>query len=240
MPLTAILQTGESNCLIVDLMRSLLVYALLAGVTSAAATQPPPALTALVRDNAVIGTELIITELTAEQRAFIWKDTVRSPDGYLRVNMAADYLKLVTGFRSDVEQTRSRTGMARLRADYILPKGMVYAGSTPEDQYRTTLVFDDVAGGAVLTVWNFRAAGAKVTVIEEVLNQVIGGHRGTLALNVANGQKNALWKLAWSKDGISYELYVPDSLNPLGQPARRSAHIVKLGATLEKQVLIVQ
>lgn len=223
------------------MMRNFLACALLAGATFAASAQPPPPeFTELLGNKDATGDVLTVKKHTAEQRAFIWKDTTRGPDGYLRVQHMPDYLKLVADFRSNAKKARPGKVIARLRPGYVLPKGMVFGGSIPEDQYRTTLVFDDAAGGAALTVWNFRQAGAKVSVVEEVLNQVIGGRRGTLALTVANGHTNALWKLAWFKEGISYELYVPDVLNREGLPARRSAHIVTMGAALANQLLIAK
>lgn len=220
-------------------MRLSLACALFACAAAAAAHTPPPALTSLVGHNDAGGTLLIIKDMTAEQRAFIWRDTERGPDGYLRVQNSPDYLQLVAGFRSDAGKP-ARAGMARLRPGCALPRGLVYGGAIPEDQNRTTLVFNSADGGAALTVWNFRQAGAKVTVIDEVLNQVVDGARGTLALNVAKGHKNALWKLTWWKNGIGYELYVPDALGRDGLPARRSKQLVALAATLANQLVIIK
>lgn len=222
-------------------MHKLLIIALMGAATSATLAQAPPQeVSALVGDNTATGTVSVIKKLTAEQRAFIWKDTSLSPDGYLRVQNAPAYLNLVADFRSDSKKAPAGIAMARLRPGYVLPNKMVFAASIYEDLYRTTLVFDDFAGGAALTVWNFQKAGAKVSVIEEVLNQVVGGHRGTLALNVAKEHKNALWKLAWWNDGVGYELYVPDSLNSNDLPTRRSRDIVTLGATLGNQLLLTR
>lgn len=221
-------------------MRQLLACALFASAAAAASQTPPPALASLTERNDTEGTLLIIKDLSAEQRAFIWQDTERGPDGYLRVQNSPDYLQLVAGFRSDAEKASSGAGMAGLRPGYVLPRGLVYKGAIPEDRYRTTLVFDSAAGGAALTAWNFRQAGAKVTLVDEVLNQAVDGSRGTLALNVVKGRRNALWKLAWWKDGIGYELYVPDVLGRDGLPARRSKEIVALAATLADQLVLAK
>lgn len=221
-------------------MRQSLACVLFACAAAAAAQTPPPALTSLANRNDTDGTLLIIKEITAEQRAFIWRDTERGPDGYLRVQNSPDYLQLVAGFRSDAGKAPPRAGVARLRPGHVLPRGLVYGGAIPEDQHRTTLVFNSADGGAALTAWNFRKVGAKVTVIDEVLNQVVDGARGTLALNVAGGHKNALWKLSWWKDGIGYELYVPDALGRDALPARRSKELVALAATLANQLVIAK
>jgi hypothetical protein len=219
-------------------MQNLLLSVLSGFVASAAFAQtPPPEVSSLVRDSLAPGTVTVIKSLTAEQRAFIWKDTSRSRDGYLRVQNTPSYLNLVADFRSDAKKTATGGAVVRLRPSYALPDGLTFTGAIHEDQYRTTLVFDDFAGGAVLTVWNFQKAGAKVSVIEEVLNQAVAGHRATLALNVAHNHKSALWKLAWWTADVGYELYVPDVLNSRDLPARRSQDIVALAAVLANQLV---
>lgn len=191
-------------------------------------------------DKPATGAITVIRQLSAEQRAFIWKDTARGPDGYLRVRNEPAYLDLVADFRNDAKRAPAGKPVARLRPGHQLPGKMSLNTAIAEDPHRTTYVFDDAGGGAALTIWNFQKAGAKVSVIEEVLNQSVGGHRGTLALNVANQHKNALWKLAWWDRGIGYELYVPDSLAANGLPQRRSRDIVNLGAALSEQLVLTR
>jgi hypothetical protein len=222
-------------------MYKFLISALISAASSAALAQtPPPEVSALLGDSAPAGSLSVITKLTAEQRAFFWKDTTRSPDGYLRVQTTPAYLNIVADFRSDARKTAPGAPVARLSSADHLPDHLVYSGSISEDETRSTLVFDGLSGGAALTVWNFQKAGARVSVLDEALNQIVGGHRGTLALNVSRGYKNAMWKLAWWNAGVGYELYVPEALDAKGLPTRRSGDTVHIGATLARQVRLTK
>ena len=182
------------------------------------------------------GSVTVIRNMTPEQRAVIWQDTVRDPEGYMRMTLWPKDVNLLPDLRKEAKRAPAMTGAPELRPGHVLPTNMTHGGTIAEDRHRTTFVFDDPRGGAALTVWDFRKAGGKMTVFDDMLNQVIDGTRGTLTLSVDKSSRDALWKLGWQKDGIGYEAYVPTTLDVNGKPQRNATQMVVLAGTLAAQV----
>lgn len=169
------------------------------------------------------------SEITAEERAYLWQNTEVDRRGYIRTESPIAYTEMVESFRGHplFEATTSRVD-----ADPVGDFKISLSGMLKEDRYRTTYIFKWGIKQIALTAFRYRDAGVRPVVAEEFLQQKVGDARATLALAVAKGTGRGIWKMGWMNEGIDYELWVPDDLTPSDEPKIRTETVIKLGEVL--------
>ncbi|UUZ51002.1 hypothetical protein LP420_16150 [Massilia sp. B-10] len=139
--------------------------------------------------------------LNDAQRKFLWTDTVRDPKNFLRVEVPNEYVEQVSALFASARGTVSSPSHPQTEVLEFSTQGFPFLSTITEDSFRTHLMFGSTNGPKMmLSVWEFQNAGARITLVEEFLNQKVLQSRATLALAVAQ-QSKCLWKLNWFDAG---------------------------------------
>jgi hypothetical protein len=173
------------------------------------------------------------SETSEAQRRILWADKVQDSAGFFRVRSTAGYVELVASFFHHPEVVKQSNHDFYKHAQ---EPAIAYAGKLDEGEDRISYLFGEPQAGAVLTVWPYAKHGVKITRYEEAFNQSVGDSPAILSLSSEPASQRALWKLVWFKRGVSYELYVTDTKDDKGNPAKIPAQIVQLGASLAFEV----
>lgn len=172
-------------------------------------------------------------DIAEGRRHTLWKDTAVDQDGYLRVVGVAKYLELPEDFTKH-PTFKNQSNLNGLPAK-IHPE-LQLIGNLAEGPRRVTWVFKHNARLVALTVWNYQADGAVVTQYEEFNNQIVDSVPAVLTLVTAEKSSKSLWKMAWEKQGVSYEMYVPDSSDRFGKPKLFPADIKRISSLVLSSV----
>lgn len=195
---------------------------LLAGLAGSvnAADLPPPFKDVKTGKNGVIAAD----QMSAAQRAFLWKDTVQEK-GYIRVKVGRDYLGMIDAFSTmpNYEPMKKMSQEAAL-------DGLQIAGRVAEGSNRNTFIINGRDGHqiAMVTVWDYKKDGARISRTQEFLNQKVAAMDATLSLAVAGESGQALWKVGAMNQETSYEIYIRENLDRKGVPDRQIPEVVAL------------
>lgn len=180
---------------------------------------------------------MVIMELSqyseTEQRHH-WANTSVSQDGYLMVTVPPQYLETINILKSKVGDSKEGF-LSQQRLDYRIPAPNMPYGQLIETKNRTTFFFGSADDLWMLTVWNWSADGARLTLFREFLNVDVDGEAGTLSLAVSPPRSaKVMWRLNWIAGATHYELWKEDKLNSEGRPSLDHAAILAMGASLMK------
>jgi hypothetical protein len=92
-----------------------------------------------------------------------------------------------------------------------LGEGFTLIGSLPESRYRTTYFFRrKEQQWAMVTVFDVKRAGAKVSFPKYLMTDLVGGKSIVTVLAVPRSDKGrrVVWTSNWHTQGIFFELYV--------------------------------
>ncbi|CUI05579.1 hypothetical protein BN2497_5935 [Janthinobacterium sp. CG23_2] len=214
-----------------------IIPALLFSYSCAAHAQElPPPLKNLMESNA-IGDQIVKSDsLSADQRIFMWQDTVRDKDGYLRVDATQKYIEIISEFSGHI-QTNPSVKASSEKFLSLTASGWKFIGEVKEDANRTSFGFAwEGIPALMLTEWNYAKAGARVVRVDDFINTEVEGHLGTLTLALSKNMVQCLWKMTWLRDGKRFELYLADILNAENRPSRRPADIVAIAVRLNMEL----
>lgn len=210
---------------------ALVAVALVLHCPASWAQQPPSKLPDEFSATASDFTVLTSAQMDEQHRRLLWADTKVDVAGFLRTSATLDYLRLIEKFATIVDQ--KIPSPADLN-DYnrVTESNFRYVGTLKEDAHRRSLVFTDSKSKLMFTVWNFRAAGAKVIVMDEFFNQSVNGTRAVVSLSTSPPSRDAIWKLAWWSEGVGYELYISDTIDSAERPARNVKEVLRIAEAL--------
>jgi hypothetical protein len=164
-------------------------------------------------------------DVTAEQRAYLGAGTT-AERGYLVVRHSAEYLHMV-------DAMVQHPGFTKHGAKPLGKTGITDLGVLDEGNHRISHIYGVDKVKAAVTVFNLRAAGASVTIVDEFVNQRVLNSPASLALVIAPGTRQGIWKLTVWTDGVLYEAYIPDILDQNDRPRRSVGAVL----TLAKQLI---
>lgn len=126
-------------------------------------------------------------------------------DDYFETTQPAEYVDMVSSMRARARPvaTPIRTGPWTLVAEF------------DESRHRTTYFWESAGRQAMITRWDFVAAGGGVCAPRDALNTRISGAAANLTLARTEMRSNhALWKATWIVNGSrQFEFYVEDSFS---------------------------
>lgn len=163
-------------------------------------------------------------DLTDEQRKYLWAGTTRDKAGYLIVKAGPEYLRLVDSMVAHQRFHKQSADTSRA--------GIATLGTFDEGADRVTRVFTVDNSNAAVTIFDYRAAGARITIVDEFVNQQMLGSPASLALVISPGSGKGLWKLGIWTDSKVYEVYVPDKLDKNDRPTRSPRAVLTLAEDL--------
>ena len=168
-------------------------------------------------------------ELTEAQRSFLWKDTTSDKRGFITMPVEERYVTMVPRFSKNILTNKVVPENFEATIEKLKNHGYTLNGILREDKNRFDAIFDDSAATSIMfTKWNYRMAGAQITVAQEFFNQKINNIPAILSLSTTTAIKSGLWKASWWANGVSYELYVPDKVDVYGVPQRTPEEIITL------------
>lgn len=174
--------------------------------------------------------------LSADQRIFMWHDTIRDKEGYLRVDATQKYIEIISEFSAHILAYPSVDSSSD-RFFSLTSSGWHFMGKVKEDAHRTSFGFTwNGIPALMLTEWNYAKAGARVVRVDEFLNAEVEGHLGTLTLAISKYTAQCLWKMIWLRDGKRFELYLADILNAENRPTRPPAEIIAVAVGLNRDI----
>ncbi|QGZ42164.1 hypothetical protein IP92_05434 [Pseudoduganella flava] len=186
---------------------------------------PAPLASMLQRGKSVIPA----SELSAEERAFLWQGTKLDPGGYLRMETSTAYVDLVNSFMSHPLFKKLSPPLV-FAADGN--ESVTLEGVLPEDQFRSTSVFTWRGRRIAITSFDMKAAGARSVIAEEFLIRKVNGVPATLTLSVAKGTRDAMWKAGWLSDDVHYDVWVPEKLDANDGPGLAPDVVLDVSAAL--------
>ncbi|MCS0584360.1 hypothetical protein NX784_22470 [Massilia pinisoli] len=163
-------------------------------------------------------------DITDDQRKSVLKGTEKTPEGYLKIGGSTETIDLPSSFANHPRFLKSQTSRSKPATDDSLK----LIGTLKEDDFRTDWQFQYKTFDVTFTVWNYKKAGATITVFEDFLNQTVQGVPAALTLSQAEKSAKVLWKLTWWKDGVSYELYINDLLGRNNKPSMSPKEIISI------------
>lgn len=175
--------------------------------TATAQTPPEQVRTLFPRENTP-GKELVSEKtLSADQRAFMHHKTTKQKDGYFKVEVPPTYLAQLSELASS---PLLKTG----RRDHLNMLGkLALLGTVDEGEYRKTYLFGDQrSADRMVTLWQYKQAGASMVVVEENLNQKIGSMEATLSLAFNPTTEACLWKVVAVEPHTMAELVIADKM----------------------------
>lgn len=196
----------------------------------------PKELRSLTDQNTTNGSVLVIEKLSPEQRKFYWQNTTRHPLGYLENSSTIEYLNVV----DEMANLAVKMTNPALLKDYKLTVPATLGTHSirvlQEDSHRINFVFTHPKRPShALTIWNFKNAGAKITLVREFFNCKVNGVNAVLALAKNKSTTKVVWKLSWWTKGIDYEFYVNDNLKDATHPMLSPQEVIALASSLSAE-----
>lgn len=175
------------------------------------------------------------SELDETQTQYLWKNTVSDRRGYINVDVSPEYVDLITDFSSMPGIRKTVSAELSETIDEITPLGYHFYGILQEDLTRTTSFFKNDASRMIMfTKWNYRSAGATITIVDEFINYYVNEFPSVLALATSKNSNKGIWKLSSWRNGVAYELYVSDNIDTYGIPRLSAEEILSIGKIFMK------
>lgn len=177
--------------------------------------------------------EGIITdaELSKTQKDFFEKNLIKDRDGVILLKSDSEYQKLIETFKKHPDIKRELPSDFISAAEKLKLSGYSFFGILYEDEYRTSLIFTGSNSELMFTRWNYKDAGATISVAGSFVNRSMAGVPAVLSRT--SDMTSAIWKTTWWKNGTSFEIYISDELNSRGSPALNSDSVLKIAQIFE-------
>lgn len=181
-------------------------------IESGIAQNLPKELESFVSINNENGSLKTIDKLSERQANFFWKDTRVNIGGYLEIDTSPMYLKCIDNFLGLVDKKITSPIVDKILTNLLI-KDLSYEGALIEKEGKINYLFLKNGQGALLiSIWNYKAAGAKVTLPTEFFNQEVRGVKSILSLSTSASENIGIWKMSWWTKSLSYEVYVLDKV----------------------------
>lgn len=162
---------------------------------------------------------------TQAERDFYWSGTKIIDDGVMEKFVPARYHGMPERFLTRALFFGGFSG--RFHDEVKIEK---MRRELPESGNRSNFMFDSDYGVAMLTIWRFQADGARIYVVEDLLNSSYGGVPAMISIGKTLDSVEATWAFTFNRDGITYEFYVPDKLDSAGKPRLNSEKVLRIVA----------
>lgn len=167
--------------------------------------------------------------LDGEQREYFWARTTENRRGYFEVDVPSEYVNILNRFSAMGRKSDSSHPYYKVLKEFDYTLKII----AREDENRCNYIFENSSLAKLMfTKWEYKNAGAEITLSEDFLNAEIAGVHGTLSLATTKGNSVGIWKLAWLKNGVSYELYISDRVDVYGIPQRTPDGVIRVGEKL--------
>lgn len=159
----------------------------------------------------------VVKNLTAEEKAFFWKNTVLSTNGVLlRTNFLDMQLTLNEQMYIDSNKSVNKSSelLKHISKKYDLN---TIIGELQESENWINYFLQAPTGIAVLSIEDLVANDAKITLIADFFNTKVCNYDATLVL--INGDKSLakrVWVLGWTAGNIKFSLELPDEIQTSG------------------------
>lgn len=150
---------------------------------------------------------LSLDSLTVSERNMQLKGTRFDPAGYLVVEVPEQYVEMLSELNKVKEFKFSQP------IDGASIDGLPLLGEMNEGKYKKSFGFGERKDvQQYVTIWNFKAEGASLVVINEFINQKVQGMPATLSLAVTSNSDKCIWKLLVVGDDTSYDVIIRDQM----------------------------
>ena len=148
-----------------------------------------------------------IKDLSAHEKAWIMKDTVSKPEGYLSVAVSKEYIGQINNLKISSLGLNNSTG-----TNHETIMGLTFLGVKNEGANRKAYFFGKGStADAMVTLWHVGADQGSIVMFDEFINQRINGSEATLSLAYNLDSQRCMWKLVMNDNNDFYEAVLPDT-----------------------------
>jgi hypothetical protein len=176
---------------------------------------------------------ITIKVLTEDEKIFFWKDTKLDSDGTLLVaskfNKKLDLIdRMYANSTKAIQRSTILFNQLSKKIDLV-----EFVGELQESENRINYFISVPTGIAMITISDFVADGAKITLISDFLNVKVNEHPATLTIVMGDALlAKRVWKLTWINKNIQYELQIPDEIQTNGVLKLTKADIISFATKI--------
>jgi hypothetical protein len=200
---------------------------------NAYSTERPLILKKLMEKNEPENNTITIKVLTEDEKIFFWKDTKLDSDGTLLVaskfNKKLDLIdRMYANSTKAIQRSTILFNQLSKKIDLV-----EFVGELQESENRINYFISVPTGIAMITISDFVADGAKITLISDFLNVKVNEHPATLTIVMGDALlAKRVWKLTWINKNIQYELQIPDEIQTNGVLKLTKADIISFATKI--------
>ena len=177
------------------------------------ATERPPVLKNFIDSNETDNRVTVVKNLSAEEKAFFWKNTKINDNGVILKNnpLDAQLTSIDRMFINSNKKINKSSKIFKYISKTFDSNNII--SELPDSENRITYFIKMPSGIAMLTIHDLAADDYKVTVIADFMNVKINGNDATIVL--INGEEKSnkrRWVLGWFVKDIAYDLQIPDEI----------------------------
>lgn len=185
---------------------------------NACATERPPVLKQFMNNNETGNHVTIVKNLTAEEKAFFWKNTKLDAEGILVKSnpLDRDLTSIDRMLANSTKKVQKSSKLFRHISKNFDVNNIV--GELLESEHHINYFIKVSTGIAVINILDLEAEGYKVTIVADFLNAKVRESDATLVLiNAVEKSKKRQWTVSWVINNIEYKLSIPDEIQADGK-----------------------
>lgn len=200
---------------------------------NAHSAERPLILKKLIDNNESENHSTVVKILTDDEKKFFWQDTELDSNGTLLVTSKFNKkLDLIDRMQAESTKTVQRSKILFNQLSKKIDT-KEFISELRESENRTTYFMSVPTGIAMITISDFVADGAKITIIADFLNVKVHDYPATLTLVKGDALlAKRVWKLSWINKNIQFELQIPDEVQTSGALKMTKADVINFATKI--------